>query len=141
MTVFTGMLTIQRAVNSASDSAKTKAIRFTVSSFIPIIGGSVSETYSAIKGSMGIIRSGTGSVGVVIIAVIVLKPILLLIASKAVLAAGKLCCEILGQNGLAQLTADIGCVLSIALSIVICVSIMFIISTCIIMLTASNAGV
>ena len=141
MTVFTGMLTIQSAVGSAADSARSKALRFAASSFIPIIGGSVSETYSAVRGSLGMIRAGTGSVGVVIIAVIVLRPLLMLIASRAVLAVGKLCCEILGQNGIAQLASEVGCIITIALSITICISIMFIISTCIIMLTASNAGV
>ena len=141
MTVFTGVLTIQNAVGSAADSARSKVIRYAASSFIPIIGGSVSETYSAVKGSLGIIKAGTGSVGVLIIAVIVLKPFLMLLAARAVLALGKLCCEILGQDGMAQFAAAINSILAIAMSIIITVSIMFIISTCIIMLTSTHAGV
>lgn len=140
MTVFTGVLTIQNAVGSAADSARSKVIRYAASSFIPIIGGSVSETYSAVRGSLGIIKAGTGSVGVVIIAVIVLKPVIVLLAARAVLALGKLCCEILGQNAMAEFAGAVNSILAIAMSIMIAVSIMFIISTCIIMLTAAHTG-
>ncbi len=140
MTVFTGVLSIHNAVGAASDSARTKAIRFAASSFIPIIGGSVSETYSALRGSLGIIKAGTGSIGVILIAAIVLKPIIVLISARAVLAIGGLMCEILGQNEIAAFVSNISSIIAIALSIVICVSIMFIISTCIVMMTATGTG-
>lgn len=141
MTVFTGVLTIQNAVGASADSARSKALRFAASSFIPIIGGSVSETYSALKGSFSVIKAGTGSMGVIIIAAIVLRPILMLLAARAVLGLGKLFCEMLGQNETAQLASGISSVLAIAMSITAAVSVMFIISTCIIMKTAVNTGV
>ena len=140
MTVFTGVLTIQNAVGSAADSARSKVIRYAASSFIPIIGGSVSETYSAVRGSLRMIKAGTGSIGVIVIAVMVLRPVLHLLAARAALALGKLCCELLGQEQMAQFVCAAGNILAIAMSIVIAVSIMFIISTCIIMLTATNTG-
>ena len=141
MTVFTGVLTIQNAVGASADSARSKALRFAASSFIPIIGGSVSETYSALKGSFSVIKAGTGSVGVIIIAAIVLRPILMLLAARVVLGLGKLFCEMLGQEEMAGLASGMGSVLAIAMSITAAVSVMFIISTCIIMMTAANTGV
>ena len=141
MTVFTGVLTIQNAVGSAADSARTKVIRFAASSFIPIIGGSVSETYSAVRGSLGVIKAGTGSIGVIIIALIVLKPVIHLLAARAVLFVGKLACGMLGQDNMEQFADSVGSILAIATSIMIAVSIMFIISTCIIMMTATHTGV
>ena len=140
MTVFTGVVTIQNAVGSAADSARSKVIRYAASSFIPIIGSSVSETYSAVRGSLGVIKAGTGSVGVIIIAVTVLRPVVRLLAARAVLAVGKLCCEVLGQDRIAQFVSAVSNILAIAMSIMIAVSIMFIISTCIIMLTATHTG-
>ena len=141
MTVFTGLLTVQNAVGAAADSAKSKAVRFAASSFIPVIGGSVSETYSAVRGSLGVIRAGTGSVGIIVIAAMVLRPLLILLAARAVMWAGRLCCGILGQEDMERFLGSVGSVLGIAMSIVICVSVMFVISTCIIMLTASGQGV
>ena len=138
MTVFTGLLTIQNAVGASADSIKSKAVRFAASSFIPIIGSSVSETYSALKGSLGMIRTGTGAVGVIIIAAIVLRPIIILLTVRAVLALGKVFCEILGQNEMADLAGSINSILAIGMSLLICFSMMFIISTCIIMMTAAR---
>ncbi|MBR6874085.1 MAG: stage III sporulation protein AE [Ruminococcus sp.] len=141
MTVFTGFLTIQSAVGSAADSAKSRVVRFAASSFIPVIGGSVSETYSVLKGSFSLIRAGTGSVGVILMAVIVLRPLAVLIAARIVLFLGRLFCDILGQQDMSQLVTNIGSIVAIAMSITVCISLMFIISTCIIMMTSSGVGV
>ena len=49
MTLFTGLLSIQSFAGAAADNLSARAVKFAASSFIPVIGGSVSEAYSAVK--------------------------------------------------------------------------------------------
>ena len=63
MTVFTAVISIKGITGAAADSVASRTIRFAASSFIPIVGGSVSEAYSTIYGSLGVIRSGVGVIG------------------------------------------------------------------------------
>ena len=139
-TLFTGLLTIQSTVGASADSLRSKAVRLTASSFIPFVGGAVSESYSAIKGSIGVIKTGTGAVGVIIIAIIVIPPIIAVIADRAAISLGKLFCEMLGLDRTAALLDELGTVLAIAMSVLIYFSIMFVISTCMILMTTLNIG-
>ena len=139
-TLFTGLLTIQSTVGASADSLRSKAVRLTASSFIPFVGRAVSESYSAIKGSIGVIKTGTGAVGVIIIAIIVIPPIIAVIADRAAISLGKLFCEMLGLDRTAALLDELGTVLAIAMSVLIYFSIMFVISTCMILMTTLNIG-
>ena len=48
MTLFTGLLSIQSFAGAAADNLSARAVKFAASSFIPVIGGSISEAYSAV---------------------------------------------------------------------------------------------
>ena len=77
MTIFTAVISVKGISGASTDSITSRTIRFAASSFIPIVGGSVSEAYSTIYGSLGVIRSGVGLIGIAAVAVIALRPILL----------------------------------------------------------------
>ena len=140
MVVFSGLLTVRNTIGASVDSLKARTVRFAASSFIPIIGGAVSESYSTLRGGLGVIRSGTGTLGIIVIAVLVLRPLLSILAYRAIIAAGAFFCELLGQENMARMLREFGTILSIGTSIMICFSMMFIISTSIIMMTAMNYG-
>lgn len=60
MSVFTAVIGLNGAISGAADSVANKAARFGLSSFIPLIGSSISEAYGALQNSVGIMRSGAG---------------------------------------------------------------------------------
>lgn len=60
MSIFVAVIGLNGALTNAADSVANKAVKFSLSSFIPIIGSSVSEAYGTIQGSMNILRSGIG---------------------------------------------------------------------------------
>ncbi|WP_124099123.1 stage III sporulation protein AE [Ruminococcus sp. Marseille-P6503] len=138
MTIFTGLLTIQSLTGAAADSLASRTAKFAASSFIPVVGGAVSEAYSTVYGSLGVIRSGTGTIGIIIICIIVLKPIVTILAVKFAVTVGKIICELLGQRESGEFLGSTNAVLSIGLGIVICFSLIFIVATAVLMLTAMN---
>ena len=133
MTLFTGLLSIQSFAGAA-------AVKFAASSFIPVIGGSVSEAYSAVKGSIGVIRTSVGVIGVIIMSVIVAKPLLTLLAVKLAVWIGATINDIFGISNSGGLLKSINSVLSIGVSILAAYSIMFVISTSVVIMTAMNTG-
>ena len=141
MTLFTGLLSIQSFAGAAADSLSSRAVKFAASSFIPVIGSSVSEAYSAVKGSIGVIRTSVGVIGVIIMAVIVARPLLTLLAVKLAVWIGATINDIFGIRSSGNLLKSINSVLSIGVSILSAYSIMFVISTSVVIMTAMNTGV
>lgn len=140
MTVFVGLMTIQGLTGSAADNMAVKSLKFAASSFIPVIGSSISEAYSAVRGSMNVIKTSVGSIGMIIVFLIVLKPIITVLAVKFILWLGRLTNEIFGQREVSEILKSTNAVLSIGLSVIIAYSVVFIIATSILMMTAINAG-
>ena len=140
MTLFTGLLSIQSFAGAAADNLSARAVKFAASSFIPVIGGSVSEAYSAVKGSIGVIRTSVGVIGVIIMSVIVAKPLLTLLAVKLAVWIGAIINDIFGISNSGGLLKSINSVLSIGVSILAAYSIMFVISTSVVIMTAMNTG-
>ena len=66
------ILNMQSGIASASDTFATKAIRFALGNYIPLIGGSVSESLSVVNGSIGIIKQGAGITGIIVLFLLIL---------------------------------------------------------------------
>lgn len=64
-TLFSGLLSLQQMVAAAGDSLGRRAVKFTLSSFVPVVGGLVSEAYSTVLGCAGLLRSTLGVFGLV----------------------------------------------------------------------------
>lgn len=138
MTVFTGLISVKSIAGAAADSAASRAVKFGASSFIPIIGSSVSEAYSTVYAGIGVIRSAAGTVGIAAAGLMLIKPIAELILVKATLGAAGLIADMLGLSEPSELIKSTGYAMSAAISTVICFSMMFIVSTAVLMLTAAN---
>lgn len=140
MTVFTGIMTVQGMTGAAADNVSSKAIRFAASSFIPIIGASVSEAYSAVKGSLGVIRTTVGSIGIIVLLFIVLRPLISVLAVRFVIFLAKCANDLFGQRQAAELLKSVNSVLSIAMSILIAYAVIFTVATSVMMMTAMSVG-
>lgn len=75
-TVFVGLLSIQGIVGAAADSLAGRAIRFSIASFVPVVGGALSEAFNSVRGCLSLLRSTLGGVGILVTALIILPPLL-----------------------------------------------------------------
>ena len=140
MTIFVGLLSIQGLSGSAADTLASRAVKFAASSFIPVIGGAVSEAYSTIHSSMGVIRTGIGSIGIIIICIMLLKPVVTIIAIKFIVSIAQIISGVFEQKECNEFLKSTNAVMSIGLSVVICFSVIFVIATAVLMMTAMNIG-
>ena len=138
MIIFTALVSITGLSGSAADSLGAKTVKFAASSFIPVIGGSVSEAYSAVKSSLGAIRTSVGMIGVITVAVIVLRPMIAVIAMRIIVAVAKLIHEMFSLDRSSAVLSGISSVLAIAMSIAVAYALFFIVATSVILLTATG---
>lgn len=75
-TVFAGLLTLQGVVGAAADSLTGRAIRFSLNSFVPVVGSALSDAFYSVRGCLNLLKSTLGGFGILAIALIVLPPLL-----------------------------------------------------------------
>ncbi len=131
-TIFSALLTFRTLIATSIDSVSTRAVRFTMSSFIPVVGAALSEAYKTVQGSIHILKNGMGVFVIFAVSFVFLPIILRLILWSFSISFCKTISEILGISIPAGMLSSISTVLSVLLAVVICVMALFIISTALI---------
>ena len=70
-TLFVGLLSLQSLVGAAADTLGGRAIKFSLSSFVPVVGA-----FNTVKGCLGLLKSTLGGFGILATVLIVLPPML-----------------------------------------------------------------
>ncbi len=101
MTVYLGVLSLQTTVSAAADNMAVRTGRFLLGSFIPVVGGALSEALTTLQSSVSLLRSSVGIYGVVVMVLTVLPVLIELLLWRAVLlvcasASGVFGCERIG---------------------------------------------
>ena len=74
-TVFSGLLSLQQMVASAGDSLSGRVVRYSLASFVPVVGSLLGEVYNTVVGCAGLLRSTVGGFGLLASVLIVLPPL------------------------------------------------------------------
>lgn len=131
-TLFTGLLTLKSVYSTSVDNVSSRAVRYTVSSFVPVVGGALSEAYRTVHASVGILKSGVG-VFVIIAVIIVFLPVLVrLCVWIFTVNMCKCFAETTNLQSPLSMLSSISTVLSLLLSVILCVMALFIITTALI---------
>lgn len=138
MTIFVGLLTIQSVFGTSADTLTIKATKFVVSSAVPVVGGAVSDAYTTIRSSLSLLKSGVGTYGIIALSLTVLPTILSVLAVQLSVFLGSIAAEVFGVKAISAFLKNISSVLSIAMSLLVCFSVMLIVSTAIIMMVGLN---
>lgn len=139
MSIFSALLTFNTLLTASADSVATRAVRFTVSSFVPVVGSALSEAYRTVKSGMGLLKSGIGVFVIISIAVIFLPVLVQCILWMLSLSLCRVIGEILGQSTVVTVLSGVSSVLGIMIALILSVSTVFVISTTII-LVAGGSG-
>jgi len=75
-TIFSFLLSFQQMAASAGDSLSGRMVRFSLTSFVPVVGGLLGEAYSTVAGCAGLLRSAVGCFGLVAVALVVVPPLI-----------------------------------------------------------------
>ncbi len=140
MAVFLAVLSIQGAVNSVADNAATKTTKFFISSFVPIIGPSVSEALGSFRGCISLLKSSVGIYVIIVIAIMIIPVILQIFIYKIFLVLSGDIAGIFSVNTIKKICESVNSTLSIILAVILCASLMFVFSIAIIAVLGGNGS-
>ena len=129
MTIFIGFLTLQSNISSASDSISLRAARFAVSTSVPYVGGAVSDALSIVKTSVGLLKSGIGSFGMLTGCCLLFPVLIDALCYRFFLFLSGIIGEILGADDVGRMIRCGENVISIVISMIICFLLFITIST------------
>lgn len=134
MSVFTAILTMQSIISSSADSAGVKATRFAISSFVPLVGGALSEAYQTVRGCMGMLKSGVGVFAIFATGTIYLPAIISCLLWLAAINIAIALAGVFDMGDIIKLLKSVTTVINSLIAILLCCMIIFIVSSAIMLM-------
>lgn len=108
VTLLTGLITIQGLLTEASDGLLINATKYSLSTFIPIVGGFTSDTVEIFLRCMGAIKSVVGVFGVIMLALLMLVPLLKILVIALIYKLTGALAEPVAEGKIADGLSDMG---------------------------------
>ncbi len=135
--IYSFVMGIQSSLAQSADSLSMKTARFAIGTYVPIVGGALSDALTTISAGLTVIKRFTGSVGIVIILLTVLPTVISLFIGRLSLLACKSVAEAVECDSAAGIIGDAESVLSLFLAFAVLTGVFFIFATVLFM----NTGV
>lgn len=140
MSVFVGLITIQSIVGTAADSTGTKTIKFAINSFVPIVGGALSDALNTVQGCVKLLKSGVGAFALIASGIIFIPVI---IECLIWLVSINVCASIGDMFELKQISGLLrasGKVITTMLAIILSCMTILLVSTAIMLIIGGTSG-
>lgn len=128
MALFSGLLTLSGAVSSATDSMAMRTTKLMTASFVPVVGGAVSEALSSVLACVGVLRATVGVYGAIAMAATLLPALIQLLMWKLMLMLSAAAADVFGVDGVCRILTGVGNVVGILIAVVVSVSVVFLVS-------------
>ncbi len=127
--VFTWVLGTQQMVARAGDSLGSRALKFSLASFVPVVGGALSEAYSTVLGFAGLLRSTVGVFGVAAVVLTVLPPLIGCVCWSLCLQVGRTAAGLFRLTSLETLFAAVSGAVRVLIAVLALLALLMVIST------------
>lgn len=138
MIIFIGVLSLQSIIGTSADTLGIKAAKYLASNFIPVVGGAVADAYTTIRSSLGILRGGTGFFGIAALFFMTVPVIVEIGIMKLIFDCSDMICSMFGFGNIKIIIKNTSSILAMMLSLMICFTMMLIISTALLMSMGMN---
>ncbi len=135
MTVLLWSLGAQTTIAASADSAAARAAKLVSGSVIPVLGGSVGETFRSVATGVAYMKNVFGIGGIIMLALLVLPAMVSVLLTRFVFLVCSGLAEMLGCSSEARLFESLGEVYGFILAVVSGISVMFVLGLYIFMQT------
>ncbi len=102
------VMSIQTQLASKADSLGARAAKYALGSFIPVVGGTVGESFRTVAASVDYIRGAVGGLSIVVILLLLLPPLISLSLGRSAVSISKCVAQMLGCETEAKMLSEIG---------------------------------
>ncbi len=138
--LFCTILGAQSIVSSSFNAISIKTTKFALSSYVPILGGYLSDGFDVVIAGSILIKNALGLTGVVIILLIILLPLIKLIVLSLALKLTSGIVESFSSNGISEMLNSISSSIKILISVLLGIAFITFF-TLLLMIYTFNAGV
>ncbi len=139
MSIFTGILSFKQVISAGADSLSSRAVRFSLSSFVPMVGSALSEAYRTVQGSVGLLKSGVGITAILAVCAVYMPVIVQCLFWMLILGVSKTVSEVLNLREPCVLLESVYTVVSTIFAVILSLTAVFIISAAVVLM-AGGAG-
>ena len=128
MTLMSFVLSMQNGIASAADTFAAKTIKFALGSYLPIVGGTVADSFSMVSGSIGVIKQLAGVTGIVVIVLVLLAPLATLLVNRLALGISGAVAGTLGCDREQMLLKETGSLCTLLLAVTVAAAVIYILA-------------
>jgi stage III sporulation protein AE len=140
MAVFIGIITIRGFAASVADSTALRTAKYVSNTFLPVVGGNISDTMELAYGCANVLKSGIGIYGLGALVIIIIFPLMKIMAISVVYQLTSAVAQPLGNSRLADALGVVGGAFRNIFGAVAVVGLMFFIALAI-LVGISNYGI
>ncbi len=108
MTVFIGLITIRGFAASVADSMALRTMKYFTNSFLPVVGGAVSDSVEMAAGCSQVLKSGVGVLGLGLVVLITVFPLIKILAVAMIYYCSSALIQPLGNGRLPDALQNVG---------------------------------
>lgn len=127
--IFTGYIGITGVVSGATDAAALKAMRLTITGFVPVVGGIISDASEAILVGAGVVKSAVGVYGLITLLAIWIGPFMRIGVQYLLLKVTAGVCGVFGTKQASGLVQDFSAAMGFLLAMTGAMCLLLLIST------------
>ncbi|MDD4110139.1 MAG: stage III sporulation protein AE [Clostridia bacterium] len=136
-TIFMAFLAIQGITASTYDGVSIRTAKYAMRSYIPLLGGYLSEGFDVILASSVLIKNAIGASGLFLMFAMIISPIIQVVVFSLVLKLAAAILEPLTDNRISEFIYSIAKTLTLLVVMILGVAFMYIITVGLIMCTAN----
>lgn len=117
--LFGFMMYLQTTIAAAADNYTYRTVRFASGVFVPVIGSILGDATRTVFGSIGVIKSTAGAIGITVILSIVIPPIVLVVFYKLALLGSAILSRVLGCERESHFLYELNGILNVLMALVV----------------------
>lgn len=136
-TIFTGVLAVKGISAGSFDSVSIRTAKFAMKTYIPIVGGYLSDGFNLLMASSVLIKNSVGVAGLLLVFLSIIYPVITILLYKWCLQLISSILEPLMDDKISTFLSGVSKTLNMLIASILCVALMYIISTAL-LLTSGN---
>ena len=136
-TIFLGFVSIQGVMAGAVDGLSIRTAKYAIKSYVPIVGGYVSDGLGIIMASSSLIKNAVGGVGLFLLLSTIVSPILNIAIFMLALKFMAGIIEPIGDKKISNFISDLAKSMSMLIALLVAVAFMYVVLTGLVMCSAN----
>lgn len=127
--LFSGFIAVKKIIGTSADGLAAKGVKLVTSTFVPVVGGALSEAYTTMTAGLSLLRSSVGIYGIIAVAAICLPSVINLALWVLAMRVACMLSELLGNFQCADILKNVSFMFSMLNVVLIFSAAVFIISS------------